>query len=93
MGNPIYEEATHATRAIAALAGFAKSFRERRPRPAVPAPASVPTGPVNELAALDIPATAGVPVVPARLAQAPREAADTAADLGFPVVLKVLSAD
>ena len=92
-GIPVYEEATHATRAIAALAGFARSFRERRPRPAVPAPMDLPAGPLNEIAALNIVAAAGVPTVPARLAQTAREAADAAADLGFPVVLKVLSAD
>ena len=92
-GIPVYEEATHATRAIAALAGFARSFRERRPRPAVPARAELPAGPLNELAALNIVAAAGVPTVPARLARTAREAADAAADLGFPVVLKVLSAD
>ena len=92
-GIPVYEEATHATRAIAALAGFARTFREQRARPAVPAPADLPAGPLNELAALEIIAAAGVPTVPARLARTAREAADAAADLGFPVVLKVLSAD
>ena len=92
-GIPVYEEATHATRAIAALAGFARSFRERRPRPAVPPPTDLPAGPLNEIAALNIVAAAGVPTVPAHLAQTAREAADSAADLGFPVVLKVLSAD
>ena len=89
-GIPVYEEATHATRAIA---GLARSFRERRARPVVPSPANLPAGPVNELAALDILAVAGVPTVPARHARTAREAADAAADLGFPVVLKVLSAD
>ena len=92
-GIPVYEEATHATRAIAALAGFARSFRERRARPDVPAPADLPAGPLNELDALNIVAAAGVPTVPARLARTAHEAADAAADLGFPVVLKVLSAD
>ena len=92
-GIPVYEEATHATRAIAALAGFARSFRERRPRPAVPAPADLPAGPLNEIAALNIVASAGVPTVHARLARTAREAADAAAELGFPVVLKVLSPD
>ena len=92
-GIPVYEEATHATRAIAALAGFARSFRERRPRPDVPAPADLPAGPLNELDALEIVAAAGVPTVPTRHARTAREAADAAADLGFPVVLKVLSAD
>ena len=90
VGIPVYEEAAHA---VAALAGFAQSFRERRPRPAVPARASLPTGPVNERAALDIVAAAGVPVVRARHAQIAREAADAAVNLSFPVVLKVLSAD
>ena len=44
-GIPVYEETTHATRATAVLAGFARSFRERRPRPTVPAPAELPSGP------------------------------------------------
>ena len=83
-GIPVYEEATHATRAVAVLAGFARSFGERRARPAVPAPASLPTVPVNELAALNIVSAAGVPTVPARHARTAREAADAAADLSFP---------
>ena len=93
VGILVYEEATHATRAIAALAGFARSFLERRSRPDVPAPASLPAGPVNELPAIDILAAAGVPTVAARHARTGREAADAAADLGLPVVLKLLSAD
>ena len=92
-GIPVYEEATHATRAIAALAGFARSFRERRPRPAVPPPTDLPADPVNELAALEIVAAAGVPAVPARHARTTREAGEAAEALGFPVVIKVLSAD
>ena len=62
-------------------------YRERHPRPAVPAPASLPTAPINELAA------AGVSIVPIRHARTAREAADATADLGFPIVFKVLSAD
>ena len=94
-GIPVYEEATHATRAIAALAGFARSFRARRPRPAVPEAADppLPTGPVNELDALRAVAAAGAPVTPARQARTAAEAGEAAAALGFPVVLKVLSAD
>ena len=92
-GDPGLRGATHATRAVAALAGFARSFRERRARPDIPSPADLPAGPLNELAALNAVAAAGVPTVPARHARTAREAADAAADLGFPVVLKVLSAD
>ena len=78
---------------IAALAGFARSFRERRPRPAVPSPAALSEGPVNEIAALDLVAGAGIPAVPVRHARTAREAGDAAAELGLPVVLKVLSPD
>ena len=92
-GIAVYEEATHATRAIAALAGFARSFRERRPRPEVPSPVALPEGPVNEIAALEVVAGAGIPAVPVRHARTAREASNAAAELGFPVVLKVLSAD
>ena len=90
VGIPVYEEAT---RAVAALTGFARSFRERRPRPSVPASTSLPTGPVSELAALNIVATSGVPTMSARHAQPNHVPASAAAELGFPVVLKVLSGD
>lgn len=92
-GIPVYEEATHATRAAAALAGFARSFRERRPRPAVPGAVDLPAGPVDEIGALEVVAAAGVPVARARRARTAAEAGEAAAALGFPVVLKVLSAD
>ena len=65
VGIPVYEDATPATCATPVLAGFARSFQDRRPRPVVPAPAAVPTGLVHELAA------GGVPTVPARNAGPP----------------------
>ena len=98
-GIPVYEEATHATRAIAAMAGFARSFRAWRPRPAVPAggPAAFPLpdadGPLDELAALEVLAAAGVPTISARGAGSAEEAAAAAAEIGFPVAVKVRSPD
>ena len=94
-GIPVYEEATHATRGIAALAGFGRFFRERRRRrrPDIPPPMVLPAGPIDELAALEVIAAAGLPTVPARRARTAGEASDAASELGFPVVLKVLSAD
>ena len=95
-GIPVYEEATHATRAIAAMAGFARSFRTRRSRPAVPAGQAahpLPDGPLDELAALEVLAAAGVPTVPARGAGSAEEAAAAAAEIGFPVAIKVKSPD
>ena len=56
--NSALMEATHA---ITALAGFERSLRERRARPSVPAPAPLPSGPVNELVALMV--TGGVETI------------------------------
>ena len=92
-GIPVYEEATHATRAIAAMAGFARSFRARRPRPGAIPPAELPDGPMSELAALEALAAAGVPTVPTRHARTAGEAAAAGEALGFPVAVKVLSPD
>lgn len=94
-GIPVYEEPTHATRAIAALAQFGRSFRARRERPALPAPIQwPPAGEVlNEYEALELLAGAGVPVAPSRAARSAAGAVAAAEELGFPVVLKVLSPD
>ena len=54
-GIPAYEEAPHA------LAAFARSVRGRRPRPAVPAPASRPTVPVKETVNMSGPVPSGFP--------------------------------
>ena len=81
---PVYEEKTHATHASAGIAGFARSFRERPPRPDNPTPAE----PLNEFEPFGVVAASGVPLVPAHDTKFPREAAEAAADLGFPVVLK-----
>jgi acetyltransferase len=48
---------------------------------------------LTEAEALAVLAAYGVPTVPGRAVQGPEEAADAAAMLGFPVVLKVLSPD
>ncbi|NOG71111.1 GNAT family N-acetyltransferase [Roseicella sp. DB1501] len=48
---------------------------------------------LTEEEALDLCAAYGVPTIPGRRASAPQDAADAAAMLGFPVVLKVLSPD
>ncbi|MDO9708219.1 bifunctional acetate--CoA ligase family protein/GNAT family N-acetyltransferase [Paracraurococcus lichenis] len=48
---------------------------------------------LTEEEALGVLAAYGLPTVPGRLAAGPQEAADAAAMLGFPVVLKILSPD
>jgi acyl-CoA synthetase (NDP forming) len=59
----------------------------------VPAPVSLPEGPLSEHTARRLLEQAGVPVVPAVLAASPDEAADAARALGGAVVLKVCSPD
>lgn len=62
--------------------------------PAEAAPIAPHDGrPANERETLDFLAARGVPVIPARIARSAQEASDIAAELGGPVVLKILSAD
>lgn len=93
-GIPAFREPTHATRAVAAGAHFARTFaRGFNWAPDFAAAADPGTGPFTESAALGLLGAAGVPTMPHRTAQTPDEAATAAEELGFPVVMKILSAD
>lgn len=93
-GIPAFREPTHATRAVAAGAHFARTFaRGFIWKPDIAAAADPGTGPFTESAALGLLAAAGVPTMPHRTAQTPDEAASAAEELGFPVVMKILSPD
>src|SRR5262249_42809842 len=88
------------TRAVAAIANLVKLGRafeaagKSKPAPKLPRAAlSPPTRPVGELVAMQILASAGVPTVDMALAASAKEAAKAARQLGFPVALKVASAD
>lgn len=93
-GCPCFEDPDRAVRAVAALAGFAAAF-DRAPRAAPPPPPPVrwPAGELDEEAALALLAQAGLPAPALRRAASADEAAAAAADLGFPVALKVCSPD
>ncbi|MDF1722393.1 MAG: acetate--CoA ligase family protein [Minwuia sp.] len=93
-GIPAFREPTHATRAAAAGAHFKRVFRRGFTwAPDAPAAADPGTGPFTESAALDLLGAAGVPTMPHRIAHTPEEAAAAAEELGFPVVMKILSPD
>lgn len=84
-------------RAIRVLAAMA-FFREQRARPAdaglvLRAGPIVRPGSYNEADALDLLGQAGVPMVTTKRASSCDEAVAAAAALGFPVAIKVLSAD
>ncbi len=93
-GIPAFREPTHATRAMAAGAYFTRAFdRPFNWSPDVAAAGDPGTGPFTEAAALELLSGAGVPTMPTRIATTPEEAATAAAELGFPVVMKILSPD
>ncbi len=94
LGIPFSQEPTNATRAVAALAGFAKTASVPWGRPQVPdAKKPLPVGALNEVEAMAILGQAGVPVVAARLVTSATQAAAAFADIGGPVVMKVVSRD
>jgi acyl-CoA synthetase (NDP forming) len=93
-GMPAAREPTHNLRAIAALHQFGVTLAQPYDPPKVaPATDRLPSGSLNEIDAMAVLQRIGVPVNRSRLARTADEAATAAAELGFPVVLKVVSGD
>ncbi len=93
----LFDEPTRAVRAAAALVYFAEQSRRAALADAPPAlPAGAlppPTRAVNEVQAKAILASAGIAAVAERIAADEASAVREAAALGYPVVLKIASAD
>lgn len=91
----VIPDPTRAVRAASALMqmgqGYAKA--ELPAPPSLPAPVVVPAEMPNEVEAKRILARAGVPVVDERLARCACEAGIAAAEIGFPVAMKLVSTD
>ncbi len=90
----VFDEPTHALRALAALGKFRRAF-DAAPAAAapLPAPQTLPPGPCDEATSLAILARARIPVMPHRLVRSADEAAAAAEALGMPVALKIVSPD
>ncbi|MBT5667474.1 MAG: acetate--CoA ligase family protein, partial [Rhodospirillaceae bacterium] len=90
-----FEDPHEVIQAIAALYRFRKGFSQKLPTPPkIPASTpSIPKKPLNEYDAKRLLKKAGVPSGRESLAKTPADAAKAAARLGFPVVLKIVSAD
>ena len=93
----VYEDPRCALEAVAALARFAPMVHgemvPQRP-PRVPGNLIIaPRGKLNELQAMDALERAGISFVPRRLARSRIAAERAASDIGFPVVLKIVSPD
>jgi acyl-CoA synthetase (NDP forming) len=98
-GYLVFEDPTRAIAAIRALCNFGKSFRgcsDVSDQAAMlmlsPAEQALPQQ-LDEFQAKRLLAEAGIPVLSERLVETPDAAADIATELGFPVVLKIVSPD
>lgn len=93
-GCPVFEDPDRAVRAVAALSSIVRAF-EKPPRTVVslPAPQAVPKDALDEVAALEMLAQAGLPAPPSATASSAGDAAKAADGLGYPVALKIRSAD
>jgi len=92
----IFEDGTALTVALGALAAFRRSFdaaKTRAAAAALPLPAALGERPLSEHAAKTILADAGIRFPADRLATAGEDVGAVAAEVGFPVVLKICSPD
>jgi acyl-CoA synthetase (NDP forming) len=95
MGFVVIEDPGRAVAVVTALTAFGRArvraaAPQRRSRSEA---ARLPDGPIDEAAAKRLLATAGIPFVTERVAGSEAEAIAAAAAIGFPVALKVLSAE
>jgi acyl-CoA synthetase (NDP forming) len=92
----VFEDPTRAVRAVAALHRIRQAF-EAPPSPDLAfagiTPDPLPEAPISEQASKRLLTGAGLTVVEDRLATTAGEATDAARELGFPLVLKIASAD
>ncbi len=93
-GCAIYMEPDAAVRAAAAMNKISAALKR------APAPTTnnqmrqdLPSGTLNEVASMRVLGAAGIPVLEPRLAKRGDEAATAAQEIGFPVVLKIVSED
>ena len=96
-GVMLFDEPTRAVRAAGALVHYGQQLQKRAladmppplPAGALPPPVQV----VNEVEAKTVLASAGIPVVQERVVASEDDAVRAAADIGYPVVLKIASPD
>ena len=93
-GYSVFPDPTRATVAIHAMGLLGDAFARGPglPPPMVPMIDLPPTSP-DEAGAKRLLAQAGIPAAPEQACSSPDQAADAAAALGFPVVMKILSPD
>ncbi len=97
MGYLCYEDPSRAIHALGVLVRYSEALKRGAgtPPPGVPAdtPKLAAGTDINEVEGKRILAAAGVPAVPERIVGSAGEAAEAAEATGFPVVMKIVSAD
>lgn len=93
-GYVVFEDPARAVVALHAMGRFGAAFARppAAPPPLVP-PVALPAATPDEATAKRLLAAAGLAVVPERVCTTPEEAVAAAAELGWPVVLKIVSPD
>ena len=89
----VMADPSRAVVALAAMGRFGEAFAREAPLPATLPPVTLPEATPNEAEAKRILAEAGVAMVPERAAATVDDAVAAAREIGFPVVLKLLSPD
>lgn len=95
-GFVVIEDPVRATHAIAAMGRFGESFAAEGHAEGPAGPLSkltLPEGPISEATAKALLAENGISVAPEQVCRSANEACAAARALGFPVVMKILSAD
>ena len=93
-GISVYEDPSRAVAAIAAMGHFGEAFaRAPASAPDAALPIKWPVKTPNEADAKRLLAAAGLAIAPERLCHSAHDAADAATAIGFPVVMKIVSAD
>jgi len=94
MGFLIFEDPTRAITAVAALSRLAQGYANPSLRPPnVGAAQTLASGPIHEAEAKRLLSAAGVPFAPEQTARSREQAVAAANEIGFPVVMKILSPD
>lgn len=90
----VFEDADRAVLALAALSRFARSFERAEASMPLELPkqaAAISAGKLSEFAAKELLGKAGIPFLAEKLAKTAAEAATAADDIGYPVVMKIVS--
>lgn len=93
-GYIVFDDFSRAVAAIAAMGRLGEAFaRPPASTPALPVKVDLPAAAVNEAEAKALLNEAGIPVASERIASSASDAIGAACDIGFPVVMKIVSPD